>query len=224
MVNLNNDWDEILKDEFEKEYYQKLRKFLITEYKSETIYPKMENIFSALKLTSYKDCKVLILGQDPYHGPNQAHGLAFSVNIGIKTPPSLQNMYKELRDELGLYVPNNGYLVPWAEQGILLLNTALTVRAGAANSHSKVGWEIFTDSIIKYLNDREDPVIFVLWGGNARKKKAFINTDRHYILEAAHPSPLSAHNGFFGCGHFKKINEILSSLGKKEINWQIENV
>ena len=224
MVNLNNDWDEILKDEFEKEYYQKLRKFLITEYKSETIYPKMENIFSALKLTSYKDCKVLILGQDPYHGPNQAHGLAFSVNIGIKTPPSLQNMYKELRDELGLYVPNNGYLVPWAEQGILLLNTALTVRAGAANSHSKVGWEIFTDSIIKYLNDREDPVIFVLWGGNARKTKAFINTDRHYILEAAHPSPLSAHNGFFGCGHFKKINEILSSLGKKEINWQIENV
>ncbi|GAA6324550.1 uracil-DNA glycosylase [Fusobacterium ulcerans] len=224
MVNLNNDWDEILKDEFEKEYYQKLRKFLITEYKSETIYPKMENIFSALKLTSYKDCKVLILGQDPYHGPNQAHGLAFSVNIGIKTPPSLQNMYKELRDELGLYVPNNGYLVPWAEQGILLLNTALTVRAGAANSHSKVGWEIFTDSIIKYLNDREDSVIFVLWGGNARKKKAFINTDRHYILEAAHPSPLSAHNGFFGCGHFKKINEILSSLGKKEINWQIENV
>ena len=224
MVNLNNDWDEILKDEFEKEYYQKLRKFLITEYKSETIYPKMENIFSALKLTSYKDCKVLILGQDPYHGPNQAHGLAFSVNIGIKTPPSLQNMYKELRDELGLYVPNNGYLVPWAEQGILLLNTALTVRAGAANSHSKVGWEIFTDSIIKYLNDREDPVIFVLWGGNARKKKAFINTDRHYILEAAHPSPLSAHNGFFGGGHFKKINEILSSLGKKEINWQIENV
>ena len=224
MVNLNNDCDEILKDEFEKEYYQKLRKFLITEYKSETIYPKMENIFSALKLTSYKDCKVLILGQDPYHGPNQAHGLAFSVNIGIKTPPSLQNMYKELRDELGLYVPNNGYLVPWAEQGILLLNTALTVRAGAANSHSKVGWEIFTDSIIKYLNDREDSVIFVLWGGNARKKKAFINTDRHYILEAAHPSPLSAHNGFFGCGHFKKINEILSSLGKKEINWQIENV
>ncbi|MDU1911104.1 uracil-DNA glycosylase [Fusobacterium sp.] len=224
MVNLGNDWDEILKNEFEKEYYQKLRKFLITEYKTETIYPKMENIFSALKLTNYKDCKVLILGQDPYHGPNQAHGLAFSVNIGIKTPPSLKNMYKELKDELGLYVPNNGYLVPWAEQGILLLNTALTVRAGAANSHSKIGWEIFTDNIIKYLNDREDPVIFVLWGGNARKKKSFINTDRHYILEAAHPSPLSAHNGFFGCDHFKKINEILSSLNKKEINWQIENI
>lgn len=224
MVNLGNDWDEILKNEFEKEYYQKLRKFLITEYKTQTIYPKMENIFSALKLTSYKESKVLILGQDPYHGPNQAHGLAFSVNTGIKTPPSLQNMYKELRDELGLYVPNNGYLVPWAEQGVLLLNTALTVRAGAANSHAKIGWEIFTDSIIKYLNDREDPVIFVLWGGNARKKKSFINTDRHYILEAAHPSPLSAHNGFFGCGHFKKINEILSILGKKEINWQIENI
>ena len=224
MVNLGNDWDEILKGEFEKEYYQKLRKFLITEYKTETIYPKMENIFSALKLTSYKNCKVLILGQDPYHGPNQAHGLAFSVNVGIKTPPSLQNMYKELRDELGLYIPNNGYLVPWAEQGILLLNTALTVRAGAANSHSKVGWEIFTDNIIKYLNEREDPVIFVLWGGNARKKKAFINSEKHYILEAAHPSPLSAHNGFFACGHFKKINEILHSLNKKEIDWQIENI
>lgn len=224
MVNIGNDWDEILKDEFQKEYYQKLRKFLIEEYKTKTVYPKPDDIFSALKLTSFKDCKVLILGQDPYHGPNQAHGLAFSVNIGIKTPPSLQNMYKELKEELGLTIPNNGYLVPWAEQGILLLNTALTVRAGEANSHANIGWEIFTDSIIKRLNEREEPMIFVLWGGNARKKKAFIDKNKHYILEAAHPSPLSARNGFFGCGHFKKINEILESLGKSQINWQIENV
>lgn len=224
MVNIGNDWDEILKDEFQKEYYQNLRKFLISEYRSRTIYPKPDDIFSALKLTSFKDCKVLILGQDPYHGPNQAHGLAFSVNIGIKTPPSLQNMYKELKEELGTYIPNNGYLVPWAKQGILLLNTALTVRAGEANSHSKIGWEIFTDNIIKHLNGREEPVIFVLWGANARKKKAFIDQKRHYILEAAHPSPLSAWNGFFGCGHFKKINSILKMLGKEEIDWQIQNV
>lgn len=224
MVNIGNDWDEILKDEFQKEYYQKLRKFLIQEYRTKIVYPKPEDIFSALKLTSFKDCKVLILGQDPYHGPNQAHGLAFSVNIGVRTPPSLQNMYKELNDELGLTIPNNGYLVPWAKQGILLLNTALTVRGGEANSHASIGWEIFTDNVIKHLNDREDPVIFVLWGGNARKKKFLINTKKHYILEAAHPSPLSARNGFFGCGHFKKINEILVSLGKSEIDWQIPNV
>lgn len=223
MVNLGNDWDEILKGEFDKEYYQSLRKFLISEYRTRVIYPKMENIFSALKLTSYKDTKVLILGQDPYHGPNQAHGLAFSVNPGVKIPPSLLNMYKELRDELGLYIPNNGYLIPWAEQGVLLLNTALTVRAGEANSHSGMGWEIFTDNIIKHLNDREDPVIFVLWGNNARKKKAFINNSQHFVLEGPHPSPLSASRGFFGCGHFKKINEILKNIGKVEIDWQIKN-
>lgn len=184
----------------------------------------MENIFSALKLTTYRDTKVLILGQDPYHGPNQAHGLAFSVNPGIKTPPSLLNMYKELKDELGLYIPNNGYLVPWAEQGVLLLNTALTVRAGEANSHSGMGWEIFTDNIIKHLNDRKEPVIFVLWGNNARKKKAFITNKQHFVLEGPHPSPLSASRGFFGCGHFKKINDILRNIGKQEINWQIENI
>lgn len=224
MVNLGNDWDEILKGEFDKEYYQQLRKFLISEYRTKTIYPKMENIFSALKLTSYEDTKVLILGQDPYHGPNQAHGLAFSVNPGVKIPPSLLNMYKELKDELGTYIPNNGYLIPWAKQGILLLNTALTVRAGEANSHANIGWEIFTDNIIRHLNEREESIIFVLWGNNARKKKNLITNKRHFILEGPHPSPLSASRGFFGCGHFKKINDILKSLGKEEINWQIENL
>lgn len=224
MVNLGNDWDEILEGEFAKEYYQKLRKFLINEYRTKVIYPKMENIFSALKFTSYKDTRVLILGQDPYHGPGQAHGLAFSVNPGIKTPPSLLNMYKELKDELEVYIPNNGYLVPWAKQGVLLLNTALTVRAGEANSHSGMGWEIFTDNIIKHLNDRIEPVIFVLWGNNARKKKDYITGRQHFILEAPHPSPLSASKGFFGCGHFKKINELLKKIGKNEINWQIENI
>lgn len=224
MVNLGNDWDEILEGEFAKEYYQKLRKFLINEYRTKVIYPKMENIFSALKFTSYKDTRVLILGQDPYHGPGQAHGLAFSVNPGIKTPPSLLNMYKELKDELEVYIPNNGYLVPWAKQGVLLLNTALTVRAGEANSHSGMGWEIFTDNIIKHLNDRTEPVIFVLWGNNARKKKDYITGRQHFILEAPHPSPLSASKGFFGCGHFKKINELLKKIGENEINWQIENI
>ncbi len=224
MVKLGNDWDEVLKGEFDKEYYQKLRKFLIAEYKTKTIYPKMEDIFSALKLTSYKDTKVLILGQDPYHGPNQAHGLAFSVNPGIKTPPSLLNMYKELKDELGLFIPNNGYLVSWAKQGVLLLNTALTVRAEEANSHAGIGWEIFTDNIIKHLNSREESIIFVLWGNNARKKKSFITNKQHFILEGPHPSPLSASRGFFGCGHFKKVNEILKTLNKELINWQIENI
>ena len=224
MVNLGNDWDEVLKNEFSSEYYRKMREILKREYTTQIIYPKMENIFSALKLTSYKDTKVLILGQDPYHGPGQAHGLAFSVNPGIKTPPSLLNMYKEIRDEYGYDIPNNGYLVPWAKQGILLLNATLTVREGQPNSHSKIGWETFTDNIIKKLNDREDPVIFVLWGNNARKKKTFITNKRHFVLEATHPSPLSANRGFFGCMHFRKINEILSKMGKTEINWQIPNL
>lgn len=224
MVKLGNDWDNILADEFEKEYYQKLRKFLIEEYKTNTIYPDMNNIYSALKLTSYKDCKVLLLGQDPYHGPNQAHGLAFSVNPGIKSPPSLVNMYKELKDEYGYEIPNNGYLIPWATQGVLLLNTALTVRRGEPNSHANIGWEIFTDHIIKKLNERSDPVIFILWGANARKKVEFIDKNKHFILEAPHPSPFSANKGFFGCNHFKEVNNILKKLDKKEINWKIENI
>ena len=224
MVNLGNDWDELLKEEFEKDYYLNLRKFLIEEYKTRQIFPNMHNIYEALKHTSYKDTKVLILGQDPYHGDNQAHGLAFSVQPQVKTPPSLLNMYKELKDDLGCFIPNNGYLMPWADQGVLLLNTALTVRAHEANSHKNKGWEIFTDRVISILSEREAPVIFVLWGSNARKKVELSDTSKHYILEAPHPSPLSASKGFFGCKPFSKINEILKKLGKEPINWQIENI
>ncbi|MDD7183455.1 uracil-DNA glycosylase [Peptostreptococcus anaerobius] len=221
MVHLDNDWDEILKDEFKKEYYLKLREFLKAEYRSREIFPNMYDIFNALKLTSYKDTKVLILGQDPYHDIGQAHGLAFSVKPGIKTPPSLLNIYKEIKDEYGYDIPSSGYLESWSKQGVLLLNTVLTVRAHQANSHKNMGWEIFTDEIIKILNRREEPVIFVLWGANARSKKQFIDTKKHFVLEAPHPSPLSAHRGFFGCNHFKKINDILGSLGKDAIDWRV---
>lgn len=224
MINIGNDWDELLKGEFEKPYYLELREFLKNEYSTKIIYPNVYDIFNALKYTSYKDTKVLILGQDPYHGENQAHGLAFSVKPGVKTPPSLLNMYKELNSEYGCFIPNNGYLVPWTEQGILLLNTALTVRAHEANSHKGKGWEIFTDNIIKLLNERQDPVIFVLWGNNARSKKKLIDTQKHYIIESAHPSPLSASRGFFGSKPFSKINEILISLGKMPLDWQIPNI
>ena len=224
MVNLGNDWDELLVDEFKKPYYLELREFLKEEYTTKVIYPNMYNIFEALKHTSYKDTKVLILGQDPYHGENQAHGLAFSVQPNVAIPPSLLNIYKELKNDIGCFIPNNGYLIPWADQGVLLLNTALTVRAHEANSHKGKGWEVFTDRIIKLLNDRNDPVIFVLWGANARKKKELIDSSRHYILEAPHPSPLSASRGFFGCRHFSKINEILISIGKTPIDWQINNI
>lgn len=224
MVKLYNDWDELLVDEFKKPYYLELREFLKEEYSTKVIYPNMYNIFEALKHTSYKDTKVLILGQDPYHGENQAHGLAFSVQPNVAIPPSLLNIYKELKNDVGCFIPNNGYLIPWADQGVLLLNTALTVRAHEANSHKGKGWEVFTDRIIKLLNDRNDPVIFVLWGANARKKKELIDSSRHYILEAPHPSPLSASRGFFGCRHFSKINEILISIGKTPIDWQINNI
>ena len=224
MVKINNDWDELLKEEFNKEYYLNLRSFLIDEYNKNEVFPNQNNIFEALKHTSYKNTKVVILGQDPYHGENQAHGLAFSVQPSVKIPPSLLNIYKELHDDIGCYIPSNGYLIPWADQGVLLLNTALTVRAHEANSHKGKGWEIFTDEIIKLLNERIDPVIFVLWGANARKKKEYIDESKHYVLEAPHPSPLSARRGFFGCKHFSKINEILIGLGKTTINWQIPNL
>ncbi|OXX82954.1 uracil-DNA glycosylase, partial [Paraclostridium benzoelyticum] len=204
-------------------YYLKLREFLKEEYKNNIIYPDMHDIFNALKYTSYKDTKVLILGQDPYHGENQAHGLAFSVKPGVKTPPSLLNMYKELNSEFECFIPNNGFLVPWTKQGVLLLNTALTVRAHEANSHKGKGWETFTDHIIETLNLREDPVIFVLWGNNARSKKKLIDTNKHYIIESAHPSPLSASRGFFGSKPFSKVNDILIKLGKEPIDWQIPN-
>lgn len=224
MVNIGNDWDEILKGEFEKPYYLKLREFLKEEYKNNIIYPDMHDIFNALKYTSYKDTKVLILGQDPYHGENQAHGLAFSVKPGVKTPPSLLNMYKELNSEFECFIPNNGFLVPWTKQGILLLNTALTVRAHEANSHKGKGWETFTDHIIETLNLREEPVIFVLWGNNARSKKKLIDANKHYIIESAHPSPLSASRGFFGSKPFSQVNDILIKLGKELIDWQIPNI
>ncbi|MBC6002268.1 MAG: uracil-DNA glycosylase [Paeniclostridium sordellii] len=224
MVKIGNDWDEVLEGEFEKPYYLELRQFLKNEYETQVIYPDMYDIFNALKYTSYKDTKVLILGQDPYHGENQAHGLAFSVKPGVRIPPSLSNMYKELHGDLGCFIPNNGYLVPWAEQGVLLLNTALTVRAHQANSHKGKGWEVFTDNIIKLLNLRDEPVIFVLWGNNARSKKKLIDTNKHYIIESAHPSPLSASRGFFGSKPFSKTNDILIKLGRDPINWQIPNL
>ena len=224
MVNLGNDWDEILKDEFEKEYYLKLRSFLKEEYTNYKIHPDMYDIFNALKWTPYRKVKAVILGQDPYHEEGQAHGLAFSVQKGVRIPPSLLNMYKELKSELGTYIPNNGYLEKWAKQGVLLLNASLTVRNGAANSHRNKGWEIFTDSVISKLNQREDPIIFLLWGSNAKEKQKVITNPQHYVLTTVHPSPLSASRGFFGCGHFKKTNELLQRMGKEPIDWQIENI
>lgn len=224
MVNLGNSWDEILKDEFEKEYYQKIRKFLIYEYNHYRIYPDMYNIFNALKMADYNDIKVVIIGQDPYHEEGQAHGLCFSVQKGIKTPPSLVNIYKELNTDLGCYIPNNGFLEKWAKQGVLLLNNVLTVRQGMANSHKSCGWEIFTDKVIEELNKREKPIVFMFWGANAKKKEALVTNKKHYILKSAHPSPLSAFNGFFGCKHFSKANEFLKANNLEEIDWQIENI
>ena len=222
MVLLGNTWDGLLYSEFQKEYYIKLREFLKNEYSTQTIYPEMGNIFNALKYTPYEDVKAVILGQDPYHGPNQAHGLCFSVQKGVKAPPSLQNMFKELNSDLGIPIPSSGELTSWAKQGVLLLNTVLTVRAGQANSHKGMGWEIFTDRIIELLNMREKPIIFLLWGGPAKTKTKLITNPNHHILSTVHPSPLSAYNGFFGCKHFSKVNEILRSMGEKEIDWRIE--
>ena len=224
MVHIGNDWDELLKSEFSKEYYQTLRKFLAQEYKTHTIYPDMYDIFNAFKLTSYKDTKVVIFGQDPYHEPNQAHGLAFSVKPGVNIPPSLLNIYKELNYELGCYIPNNGFLEKWAKQGVMLLNNSLTVRASAANSHRNKGWENFTDAVAKLYNDREEPIIFMLWGNNAKEKMKIITNPKHIILTAAHPSPMSASRGFFKCEHFMTANKILERNGHTAIDWQIENI
>ena len=221
MVNIGNDWDEVLKGEFEKEYYLKLRKFLKQEYFTRKIFPDMYDIFNALKYTPYDNVKAVIIGQDPYHGEGQAHGLCFSVREGIEKPPSLKNIFKELHDDIGFIEPQNGTLTKWAEDGVLLLNAVLTVREGQANSHQGKGWEIFTDTVISHLNKREKPMVFILWGRNARNKKALITNPSHKILEAAHPSPLSAYNGFFGCRHFSKANEFLRENGIEEINWQI---
>ncbi len=224
MINLGNSWNELLKDEFKKDYYIKLSSFLASEYNARTIYPVKDDIFNALKYTPYEEVKVVLLGQDPYHGPNQAHGLSFSVKPGVKTPPSLLNMYKELKDDLGLFIPNNGYLVNWAKQGVMLLNTVLTVREGSPNSHKGKGWENFTNRIIEILNDREDPIVFLLWGNNAKEKIKIITNKNHHILTTVHPSPLSANAGFFGCKHFSKTNEILKGLNKEPIDWQIQNI
>ncbi len=221
MVSFNNSWDKLLGNEFSKEYYLELRKKLAAEYKTRTVYPAMENIFNALKYTSYEDVKVLLLGQDPYHGPGQAHGLCFSVQKGVDKPPSLKNMFKELKSDLDIDAPSHGCLTDWAKQGILLLNTVLTVREGEPNSHKNLGWITFTDKVIELLNEREAPVIFVLWGKNAQDKLPLITNSRHFVLMAAHPSPLSASRGFLGCKHYSKINEILESIGKKPIDWHI---
>lgn len=223
MVHIGNDWDEILKDEFDKSYYVKLRAFLAEEYKAHNIYPPMNDIFNSLKYTAYNDVKAVILGQDPYHGAGQAHGLCFSVKHGVKKPPSLVNIFKELESDLGVKPPVNGELTSWAKNGVLLMNTVLTVREGNANSHKGAGWEYFTDNVIRHLNKREKPIVFILWGGNARTKKQLITSPQHLILECAHPSPLSAYNGFFGCRHFSKANAFLKKNGIEEINWEIND-
>jgi len=221
---LFSDWKDILRPEFKKDYYKLLMEFLKKEYETKTIYPQKENIFAALNFTPYEKTKVVILGQDPYIGPNQAHGLSFSVQKGVQIPKSLQNIYKELHDDLGCYIPNNGYLKKWADQGVLLLNACLTVEAGKPNSHKGKGWEFFTDKIIETLNNKETPVVFILWGANARSKKLLITNKKHLIIESAHPSPLSAYHGFFGSRPFSKTNNFLIKNNMEPIDWQIENI
>ena len=219
MIKITEEWDEILKEEFSSPEYLKLREFLKTEYSAHTIYPSMYDIFNAMKNTSFKDIKAVILGQDPYHENGQAMGLSFSVPKGIEKPPSLVNIFKEIKAETGEDMPSSGDLTGWAKQGVLLLNAVLTVREHMANSHRGKGWESFTDGIIKKISDRRENVVFLLWGGNARSKKTLIDVKKHLILECAHPSPLSAYNGFFGCGHFIKANEYLIKHGKEPIIW-----
>lgn len=222
MVKFNNNWDLLLKSEFEKPYYSELRKFLASEYKIHKIYPPMNDIFNSLKYTDYRDVRVVILGQDPYHQPGQAHGLCFSVKKGVPPPPSLQNIYKEIHAEYGYPIPESGELTYWAQQGVLLMNTVLTVRDSCPNSHKGMGWEIFTDDVIKLLNQRPEPMVFLLWGANARAKTKLITNPVHLVLQSAHPSPLSAYNGFFDNGHFKKANEFLEKHYGKGIDWQIK--
>lgn len=219
MVHIGNDWDEILADEWQKPYYKQLRVFLKAEYATQQIYPSMHDIFNALKYTSFEDTKVVIIGQDPYHGPGQAHGLCFSVKQGIVAPPSLKNIFKELGTDVGKATPHHGELTEWAKQGVLLLNNVLTVREGQPTSHKGKGWEIFTDRVISELNNKQTPVVFLLWGAHAQKKAEIINNPIHYKLAAVHPSPLSASRGFFGCKHFSKTNEILTKNGLTPIEW-----
>ena len=224
MEIFHNDWANYLNEELQQPYYRELRAFLINEYRTTRVYPDMYSIFNALHYTSYADTKVVILGQDPYHGPGQAHGLSFSVQPGVAPPPSLLNIFKELASDLGCRVPNNGCLKPWADQGVLLLNTVLTVREHQANSHHGRGWEIFTDKIISLLNEREKPMAFILWGSPARKKKAMITNPRHFIVESTHPSPFSASSGFFGSRPFSEVNAFLEKIGEKPINWQLPDL
>lgn len=224
MQIFKNDWNDYLMEEMQKPYYRELREFLKQEYSTRQIFPDMYNIFNALHYTSLADTKVVILGQDPYHGDGQAHGLSFSVLPNVPPPPSLINIFKELNDDLGCTVPNNGCLKPWAEQGVLLLNTVLTVRAHVANSHRGKGWEQFTDRIIEILNQREKPMAFILWGTPARRKKEMITNPAHFVVESPHPSPLSAYGGFFGSHPFSKVNEFLQNTGQEPINWQLPNV
>ncbi|MEE0809013.1 MAG: uracil-DNA glycosylase [Acutalibacteraceae bacterium] len=221
MVNIGNDWDNILADEWEKPYYKKLRVFLKTEYGSHTVYPDMHDIFNALKYTSFADTRVVIIGQDPYHGVNQAHGLCFSVQKGVEPPPSLKNIYKELKEDIGMEIPSHGCLTSWAKQGVLLLNTVLTVREASPNSHKGMGWESFTDRVISELDRKQTPVVFLLWGANARKKAEIIRNPIHKKLITVHPSPLSAYGGFFGCRHFSLANRILEESGQPTIDWRL---
>lgn len=224
MRSLPRSWQKVLKDEIEKPYFEKLRAFVDEERERHTVYPPEEDLFTALEATPYKDVNVLLLGQDPYHGENQAHGLCFSVRPEVAIPRSLMNIFKELKSDIGCRVPNNGYLMPWAEQGMLMLNAVLTVRAGEANSHKGKGWETFTDTIIEQVNEKDDRVVFVLWGSYAQKKIELIDTERHTIIKSAHPSPLSARHGFFGSKPFSKVNAALREAGKPEIDWQIPDI
>lgn len=223
-INIPASWHTLLAAEFEKPYFQTLQQFVDEERQHYTVFPPEQDVFSSLNLTPYEHANVLLLGQDPYHDNNQAHGLCFSVRPGIKPPPSLVNIFKELHNDVGFRIPNNGYLVPWAQQGILMLNAVLTVRAHSANSHKNHGWETFTDAIIRKVNAKEEPVVFVLWGGYAQKKRSLIDTTRHKIVQSAHPSPLSAHNGFFGSKPFSAINTALRETGKPEIEWQLPDL
>ncbi len=221
MKKFENDWDDILESEFHCDYYLTLRAFLKDEYRHHQIYPPMNDIFNAFRLTSYQNTKVVILGQDPYINKNEAHGLAFSVNKGIKVPPSLQNIYKEIVSDVGGRISTHGCLEKWARQGVLLLNTTLTVREKCSNSHKGKGWETFTDNVIKQLNEKDIPVVFLLWGNHAKSKQLFITNPNHLILTASHPSPL-ARGAFFGCKHFSKANEFLAQRGQEKIDWQID--
>ena len=224
MAAISNDWLEPLRPEFQKEYYRELYRFVDQEYKTRTVYPDPEDIFAALHLTPLHEVKAVILGQDPYHGPGQAHGLCFSVKPDVEIPPSLQNIYKELHDDLGLKIPNNGCLVKWAKQGVLMLNTVLTVRAHEANSHRDHGWEQFTDAILRAVDAQDRPIVFLLWGTPAGRKAALLHNPKHLILTAPHPSPLSAYRGFFGCRHFSRCNDFLVKHGQTPIDWQIEDI